>query len=247
MIVDKLINKAKNSCNEVKIKEVRAGLGYTCVVLDDGSCGLAYTFRNEMGPCCSLIKQAGNLTNIECFPLVKWAKETNLLKASIGVATLNAIFHRNLDNYESLNAIDAIDVKPNENFGMVGYFGPMIQQIKNMTENIYIFERNQQIHPNVLPDWAIDMYLPFCDVVVVTGTAIINKTIDHILEKCKKAREIIILGPSTTLCPDVFKHYNVTMLAGSIVTDYKKALNIISQGGGTRALKNCTKQVILKI
>lgn len=247
MIIDKLINKAKDKCNGVKIKEVRAGLGYTCVVLNNGSSGLAYTFRNEMGSCCGLMKQAGNLNGMDCSKLINWAKETNLLKASIGVAALNAVLHSDLDNYESLNAIDTIDVKPNENFGMIGYFGPIIHQIKNMTENIYIFERNQGIGPDVLPEWAIDMYLPFCDVVVITGTTIINKTIDHILDKCQNAREVIILGPSTTLCPKVFKQYNVTMLAGSLVTNYKKALDIVSQGGGTRAMKNCTKQVILNI
>lgn len=247
LIIDKLINKAKDKCNGVKTKEIRAGLGYTCVVLDNNSSGLAYTFRNEMGACCGLMEQAGKLNGVDCSNLVNWAKETNLLKASIGVATLNAVLHSHLDSYESLNLVDAIDVKPMETFGMIGYFGPIVDRIKNMTKNVYIFERNPGTNPDVLPDWAIDMYLPLCDVVVVTGTAIINKTIDHILDKCKNAREVIILGPTTTLCPEVFKQYNVTMLAGSLVTDYKKALDIVSQGGGTRAMKDCTKQVILNI
>jgi len=52
MIVDELIEYASGMVQGRKIADVRAGLGYTAVMLEDGACGLAYTFRNELGSCC---------------------------------------------------------------------------------------------------------------------------------------------------------------------------------------------------
>jgi hypothetical protein len=43
------------------VADVRVGLGYTAIQLNDGNCGLAYTFRNDVSEGCSVIKSAGTL------------------------------------------------------------------------------------------------------------------------------------------------------------------------------------------
>jgi hypothetical protein len=54
-ICDLLLSPAANHC----VADVRVGLGYTAVQLDDGRCGLAYTFRDDIQEGCCVIKAAG--------------------------------------------------------------------------------------------------------------------------------------------------------------------------------------------
>jgi hypothetical protein len=130
---------------------------------------------------------------------------------------------------------------------MVGYFRPIINVVKQTGAKTYVFERSGRYEGATVPDWAIEMYLPQCDVVIITGTAIINKTIDHILEMCKNAREVYIVGPSTSMCSEAFEGYNVTKLAGSLVVKPEKALEVVSQGGGTMMLKDAIKNISVKV
>ena len=54
------------------------------------------------------------------------------------------------------------------------------------------------------PDWAEYRLLPECDVVILTGTSVINGTIDQLLSWCSGAREVSVTGPSTPMYPDSY-------------------------------------------
>jgi hypothetical protein len=43
---------------------------------------------------------------------------------------------------KSGNVMDVIDVLPDETFGMVGEFKPILGKVNEMTKNVYIFEEN---------------------------------------------------------------------------------------------------------
>ena len=247
MIIDELIEVALSSCKDKKVSDIRLGLGYTGVLLDDGSCGLAYTFRNELGACCSLFNEAGTLKGRDIEELINWSKDQDLAKAAIGVASINAIINNKVENYSQNNIIDLIDIKQDEIFGMVGNFKPILKEVETKTNNIYIFEKKNFNNPNIYPESAMEKYLPKCDIVLITATSIINKTIDGILEKNKNARELYIVGPSTPVCSEVFKKYGVTLLAGSIVKKPLETLDIISQGGGTKSMKGFIKNIVVDL
>ena len=89
-------------------------------------------------------------------------------------------------------------------------------------------------------------YLPKCDVAVLTATTLINQTFHQVSKHLKNAGEVCLVGPSTPLCPDLMREHGITLLAGSVVKDPKKALEIISQGGGTMALKAAMDQVLVR-
>lgn len=72
---------------QIKVLNIgRAGLSYICVLLDDNSCGLAYTFRNELGCFCGIFDEAGSLIGRKCAELIPWAKSKNRLMAAVGLA-----------------------------------------------------------------------------------------------------------------------------------------------------------------
>jgi uncharacterized protein (DUF4213/DUF364 family) len=47
VITDELLERRAEKAQHRVVRDVRIGLGYTAVLLDDGACGLAYTFRDE--------------------------------------------------------------------------------------------------------------------------------------------------------------------------------------------------------
>jgi len=47
VITDELLELLTEKAQHRVIRDVRTGLGYTAVLLDDGACGLAYRFRDE--------------------------------------------------------------------------------------------------------------------------------------------------------------------------------------------------------
>lgn len=247
MLVDELIEQALSIAGSKKLKDVRAGLGYTCVMLEDNSCGLAYTFRNELGECCSILSDAGGLIGKDGAEIVTWAKSKNRMKAAIGLATMNAVFNTPQVPWDSGNVITALDVRPYTTFGMVGEFRPILLEIRNKADSIYVFEQDVSGDSTLYSSETIPQHLPKCDVVVVTATSLINHTIDEVLSFCKNARQVCLVGPSTPLCPEVFCRYNVHLLAGSVVTNPQQILEIVSQGGGTMSMKPAIRQVLVKV
>lgn len=106
-----------------------------------------------------------------------------------------------------------------------------------------IFEK-QDRGPGTLPaDAAMDI-LPECQVAVITSTSIINNTVDGILNACCNCRDVIMLGASTPLLPEVFAHTPVTVLSGIIVTHPENILDIVSEGGGMQLFKKISAKLI---
>ena len=120
MVIDELIQQALAGADGLYVKDVRAGLGYTCVMLDDDSCGLAYTFRDRLGSCCGILGAAGSLIGKKASELIPWLSDQNLLKAAVGTAAVNAVFNSAQTDWDTGNVITALDLGASDTFGMVG-------------------------------------------------------------------------------------------------------------------------------
>lgn len=242
MIVGELLRFAEPRLRGRTAKDVRIGLSYTGVLLDDGSLGLAYSFREEAGQCCSLLGRAGELEG-DAWELAGLSLGHDAVSSSVGVATVNAAINK---EGEEGDALKFLDLREGDEIGMVGDFKPMAEELKERGHKLYVFERSPK-REGVLPDWAAEYILPKLSVVLITGTAVVNKTIDHLLELARNAREIVVLGPSTPLAGEVFRRHGVTLLSGMVVEEPRKALKIISQGGGARELKRVARKVTLDL
>ena len=142
MIIDELIEFSLLKVQHRKIKDVRAGLGYTCVMLDNNDSGLAYSFRNALGENCDALSIAGSLIGKSGEEIIPWLKDSNCLKSAIGLATINAVLNNTQENLNVGNILDATTVSPSDTIGMVGMVKPVFQALENVTRNIYVFEEN---------------------------------------------------------------------------------------------------------
>ncbi|MDI6903614.1 MAG: DUF364 domain-containing protein [Methanocellales archaeon] len=225
MLVDDIIN----SIDEETPDDIRVGLKYTAVQIGD-RVGLAYTFPEFSSP----PKNVGNLIGTNTLPLVKsW----NLTEASIGTASINALLKPK--NYKVVNIFDRIlAIAQNyDKIGIVGHF-PFID---SLDKDAFVFER-RPMH-GALPDTAAEALLPKCDLVVISGSTFVNKSLQRLLEI--SGGYTLVIGPTTPLTPILFD-YGADVLAGVIVHDAEKALEIVSQGGGTPSLKSTVKFVCME-
>jgi hypothetical protein len=247
MIFKRLTETALLKAGERTISDIRIGLRYTAVLLDDGSCGVAYTYQSGPACGCHVLHDAGHMTGKPVSELIPFLLETNTLRASVGLAAVNAVMNAANPAYSGGNVVEALKITQDDTFGMVGEFKPIRAAVSKMTDGMYIFELNIEKGPDLYPEEAIPDYLPKCDVVVVTATSIINHTIDGVLEHCKNARQVCVVGPSTPLDPAAFAGTPVTLLAGSVARDVPQLLQIVSQAGGTMHMKPAIDQVMLNV
>ena len=243
-VIQEIIAALGKRAENKKVADARIGLCYTAVLLDDGQLGLAYTFHPQKVSPCAKPFEAGKIKGEDAVHAVQHALSENLLESSLGIATINAIVNQQIGNTIEGDILDVISLKNSDTAGMVGFFGPLIEPLKKTVKKIYIFEEKAIANfPDIYPSEKTSEMLPECDVIIISATTLINKTIDSLLDLSKDARETIILGATTPFLPQVFIKRGVTMLSGIEVTDKNRMLQIVSEGGGMRDFKGCIKKI----
>ena len=143
----------------------------------------------------------------------------NLTEASLALAAANA-YYNSPERIEALGACEPFENYCTEGIdlegrtvGLVGHLrGP--EGLHEKAKKVYTLERSPQ--PGDYPDSACDFILPQCDLVLITGSSIINKTLPHLLTLCRDALTILI-GPSVPLCPGLLE-LGIDRISGMAVT-----------------------------
>ena len=246
MLLDQVCDWLLPAAESCSVVDVRLGLGYTAVQLDDGRCGLAYTFRDETHEGCCVIGAAGTLAGRQASDVALWTRSADLLASGIGLATLNALIDVPAGASHA-DLLAQLEVTPEDTIGMVGCFGPFIAPLRARSKALHIFERRPNDKSKVLPESAAIEILPECDVVILTATTLLNRTMDQLLDCCRKAREVAVVGPSTPFLPGVFHGRGVTILSGVQIVDAKRVLCVVSEGGGTRQFGVAVKKITVRV
>jgi hypothetical protein len=140
-----------------------------------------------------------------------------------------------------------LDCRQDDRVGMVGYFPPLMPVLKQTVKEVLVFEKILEHQPGVYQEDKAPELLPSCSVAIITATALINTTLQLLLEACGNCREIAIVGATTPLAPDIFKPLGVTLLSGILVTDPRGILRQVSEGGGMGSFKGFIRKVNLLV
>ena len=243
MIYQRLLEDALERAQGKRVLDLRIGLGYTACKLSDGSCGLGYVFREELSPTCSILSKAGSLNGMPASSMAKLFLSKDLLEASIGISVINALSPKTEGAPGDL--LDHLEITPDDIVSMVGFFGPLIPEIRKKAGKFYVFDKSGR--GDALPPEEMKKYLPSSTIVLVTATTLINKTFEGIIELSRSAREICLLGPSSPLYPHIMGDYGITVIAGVRVKDPDRVLLVVSQGGGTRNFKDAVEKVVVRV
>ena len=163
---------------------------------------------------------SGDYTGMPLRELAAACTSWNLTEAGYGMAAVNAFYNTpahlaQLNAYEPFDnyCTDGLDLR-GRHIGVVGHLN-MPPSIREQAASVRILERSPR--PGDYPDSACDWLIPQCDVVIMTASTLVNKTLPHLLELCKNAYTILA-GPSCPLCPGLLE-LGIDRIAGLVITD----------------------------
>ncbi len=244
-VYERLLERASSRARGRLVEDVRIGLGYTGVKLDDGRVGLAYTLFEDKKSCNVLLPEpafSGRPADLIC----RYFLSAHPLEAGVGLATINAIINQPREDFLPGDPLEIVGLHPEDKVAMVGYFEPLAQRIRGKVAELWIFERTEGRFAEALTEAEMFDLLPEATVAIVTAVTLINKTFEEIMGLLRRAREIILLGPSTPLLPEAFEDYPVTLLSGVLVKD-ATILRPISEAKGMKAFGPFIEKVNLRL
>lgn len=152
MIVERIQPLLEAEAKSTRIADVRIGLGYTAVLTESGSAGLAYTPREELGRGCSVLSGERPLAGRHPAGLLAYLRSADALERAVGLATANALIgmHEVMNTFEG-DVLDVLALKSGDRVGMVGYFGPLVPRIESEVASLTVFERGRGWTAGVQP------------------------------------------------------------------------------------------------
>ncbi len=248
--VDLLQKEFVESLPEMRVEGLVVGVFFTGVKLTGKFAGMARTPIEELpeAACCpgsaGRMPHAGMLRQEKVSDLIQWALDSNVLKAAVGVATLNALSRCLWEKkgfpgckvIDGKDAFDLLDFTGAKRVALVGAFGPYIRRLEGMGLDLTVVEKN----PQALRDEAAKYFcpadeaqkiLPHADVVILTGSTIVNHTIDGLLSLVRRDCRVAVVGPTASMMPQPFFKRGVSLMGGMSITDPDNMLRILTEGG----------------
>lgn len=239
---------------ELTVERAVLGLFFSGVKLSDGQGGLCFTPIKEIpeAVCCPSSAKAmplsGRLKGRNATAYLDDLWSGNVLKRALGIATLNALSAscwqkvagsgRALDYELELDkdAFDEVGIDPLKKTVVVGALIPIIKKLMSAQADFHILEMD----PSTLKERELPYYVPAnraadvvpgADLLVITGTTLLNDTLTELLLMAKPGAEIVVTGPTASMLPDAFFERGTTLLGGILVTKPDDLLDVISEGG----------------
>jgi len=220
------------------VRRVLLGIHWTVVC--SRFCGLASTLTSEHLAHVDL-DGVGHYQNRSAQELARLALNENHLERSIGVAAINSLLDVSQFHSVEMNASTWLYAHaPGKRVTIVGHF-PFVNEVRALAKDLWVLEKNPR--PGDIPAEESAPYLGQADIVAITGSAVVNGSMESVLAMCNPAATVMVLGPSTPLSPVLFEH-GVSILSGSQVMDEAGTLLNIEQGASFPQL-NGVKRITL--
>lgn len=212
---------------DARVARIVRGVSWTAAVLDNGQAGVAMHTVGESRP-----RMLETLEGLPAREAARAALSWNFEEAGEGMAVVNACYNTEarieaLGCRQTGSALEGVDLAGRT----VGFVGHLVRH-SGITEELlapatawYIMEKEPK--PGDYPDSACEYLLPRCDLVVITGSASVNKTMPRLLELSRHA-EVILTGPTVTLCPQLLD-LGIRRLNGCAITDRDAMLDKIAR------------------
>ena len=266
---NRLIERYGDRLSDITLERVVIGIFYTGVKLSDGSSGICFTPIKAIpeSVCCpssaKAIPRAGKLKGMPVTDIFDYLVQPAPIKRAIAIATLNAlsdgIWRNNPDEGEGRYRIDqgdeifsSIDLHTVKKAIVVGALIPVIKAIKEQQIPYRIAELDiRTLKEEEIPFFVSQDDLPAelatADLVIISGTTLINDTLESILKECNPTASIILIGPTATMLPESFFSRNVSMLAGNRVIEPDEILDVLIEGGsGYHFYGNSSQKIMIQ-
>lgn len=190
------------------------------------------------------VPQAGQLESLPGSELAMLANAGDPVQASVGVAAINALLPRQPEAWIDLNAEAVLAERgAGKRVALIGHF-PFVDTLREQVGELFVLEQRPQ--PGDLPASSAAEILPHAEVVAISGTTVINETLDELIALCSGEALVILLGPSSPLSRVLFDH-GVDILCGSVVTAIDPVLKTVAQGGNFRQVRRAGVRTVTMV
>lgn len=222
MIIDSVLTAAEPLLAGRQITDAVLGLSLTAVELDGLDIGVSYVLRHNLPAGCSIFGFAQDVIGKSAFEVASLlVNGKDDAQRGVGMAVIAAAT-RSLDlpDEEKTPTPFGLEVRSGDTVGMIGYIPPVAKNLSTLANRVIIFDRGLSSNggdgaAQASPMELQNELLPECDLMIITGTTLINSTLEQILSRCTRAREIVLVGASTPMIKEAFINTGVTALAGS--------------------------------
>lgn len=233
--------------DHISVERATIGLFFTGVKLDTGVAGACATPLRSIpeAVCCPSSATAmpfpGKLRGRPVRDLLREIEAAGGIRRAVVVATMNALADmywtrhapHGIELRIGIDACDAARIRPGENVVVVGAFVPFLKSLKRAGQQFTVLEMDPAtLKPDELPYFRpadqADAVPPSADVVLITGTTLMNNTLEHLLALCRPTARVVVVGPTVGLLPDAFLRRGVDVLGGMRVTVPDAFLDVLA-------------------
>lgn len=226
------------------------GLFFTGVKLSNGHGGVCFTPIKTIpeAVCCPSSAKAmpasGRLRGRDALQVAEQALSGNPVQKAIGIAVMNALSNtcwatKGPQGYRIQAGVDPLDelTLPDEAFVVVvGALVPYLRLLKARGKPFCVLEQDPTtLKPDEMPFYApaerANEMVPRADVLISTGTTLLNGTLEDLLAQAKPGAHIVVVGPTASMLPEAFFRRGVSAVGGIRVTDPDELLDILAEGG----------------
>lgn len=246
---DEALSRLGAQAQELRLERVVFGLFFTGVILNNGSCGLAATPIKEIpfAVCCPSSAQAfsmsGKLAGKSVTDALRDLSHPQALRRTLALATLNALAETLLQRdglaaHETLtegDSFDSVHINADDKVVLIGAFGPYIKALRKAAKDFRILEYDTStLRPDELqfhvPSERAHEALAWADVVIATGTTLLNGSLAGLLSHIRPHAEVALIGPSVPLLSQSLNQAGVTLLGGARVIEPQACLDLLAEG-----------------
>jgi uncharacterized protein (DUF4213/DUF364 family) len=218
---------------DAPVHEVMVGAFWTAVW--SRQCGLASTLgagEHEHG--ATFVAGAGRLEESSARHLAGLARSASTLEAGVGLAAINSLIEVDESRCVELNAGRfLVEHAPGRKVALVGHF-PFVPELRRAAAALWVID----LHPrdgDLAPEEGMAR-IAEADLVAITGSSLINHTLESLLASCRRDGLVMVLGPTAPLSPVLFD-YGVEVISGTRVADPERALRSVRQGAVFRQVE----------
>jgi len=246
MLLERIKRKALDLIDEdFRLIDFSFALPYTYVLIEGEkgkSLGVAMTLPEEVGRYRTSIEKP----SLENF--IEKLDSLNIIERTLGMAALNALSQYRIDLSEAKEG-DVVEIL-DPSIGRVAVIGnmpPVVEGLKGRGFEVMVFERNPKLWDRETLSDALEYWLlPRADAVIASGSAILNGSLDMLLERSKRAKIFVLTGPTAQLLPEFLRGEGVTHLASMMVVDIESAL-VKLKLGSFRGFEAGSRKYIMEV
>lgn len=207
---------------------------FAAVALEDDTIGIIFiNLTNDVKNKFYKLKSY-NYEGMQALDLAQKFESKDLFNKALGLGGINVIsqflFKKSDFCFEQVSdSLGLLEIDKDDIVGMVGFFPPLVKHIEKMGNKLIIIEKKEELLKMGL-NWRVTLdpsELKLCNKVLITSTTVLNETIDEILQFCKDAEKISMIGPTAGFLPDPLFKRGIDILGGTRAVDSKLLLHSI--------------------